>query len=78
MTRDRHPDVFGYYVNFDRPEGFFADVRNTVGQTVFELRDTSIIEVGAMRHKRDVSGLRSYLVKEGVMTPDQILLLMAA
>ena len=78
MTSERHPDVFGYYVNFDRPEGFFADVRNTVGKTVFELRDTSIIEVGTMRHKRDVSGLRSFLVKEGVMTPDQILLLMAA
>ena len=78
MTRGRNPDVFGYYVNFDRPEGFFADVRNTVGKTVFEMRDTSIIEVGAMRHKRDVAGLRNYLVREGVMTPQQVLLLMAA
>lgn len=78
MGRSRNPDVYGYYVNFDRPEGFFADVRNTVGKTVFEMRDTTIIEVGEMRHKRDVSGLREYLVRQGVMTPDQILLLMAA
>lgn len=78
MTRSRSPDVFGYYVNFDRPEGFFADVRNTVGKTVFELRDTAIIEAGTMRHKRDVAGLRNYLVQEGVMTPKQVLLLMAA
>lgn len=78
MTRGGKTDVYGYYVNFDRPEGFFADVRNTVGKTVFEIRDTSIIEDGAMRHKRDVSGLRNYLVREGVMTADQVLLLMAA
>jgi hypothetical protein len=78
MTRGKNPDVYGYYVNFDRPEGFFADVRNAVGKTVFEMRDTTIIEGGEMRHKRDVSGLRDYLVKEGVMSSDQILLLMAA
>jgi hypothetical protein len=78
MTFETRTAVFGYYVNFDRPEGFFADVRNTVGKTVFEMRDTAIVEAGTMRHKRDVHGLRSYLVKEGVMTPDQILLLMAA
>jgi hypothetical protein len=78
MTRGSKTDVYGYYVNFDRPEGFFADVRNTVGKTVFAMRDTTIVEAGVMRHKRDVHGLRNYLVKEGVMAPDQILLLMAA
>lgn len=78
MTANNRLSVFGYYVNFDRPEEFFADVRNTVGETIFELRDMSIIELGAMQHKRDVNGLRRYLVREGVMAPDQILLLMAA
>ena len=78
MTTNNRLSVYGYYVNFDRPEEFFADVRDTVGQTIFELRDTSIIEIGAMQHKRDVNGLRRYLVREGVMAPDQILLLMAA
>lgn len=70
--------AYGYYVNFDRPDGFFADVRNTLGKTVFELHDTSIIESGLMRHKRDVSGLREYLVEQGLMDRRQLLLLMAA
>ena len=70
--------AYGYYVNFDRPDGFFADVRNTLGKTVFEIHDTSIIESGQMRHKRDVSGLRNYLVDQGLMDRRQMLLLMAA
>ena len=70
--------AYGYYVNFDRPDGFFADVRNAVGKTVFELHDTQIIESGLMRHKRDVSGLRDYLVGQGLMDRQQMLLLMAA
>lgn len=76
--RDRKDEVFGYYVNFDRPDGFFADVRNTLGKTVFELHDTQIIESGLMRHKRDVNGLRDYLVEQGLMERRQLLLLMAA
>lgn len=71
-------EAFGYYVNFDRPDGFFADVRNTLGVTVFELHDTNIIESGLMRHKRDVTGLRQYLVGQGLMDRRQMLLLMAA
>ena len=71
-------EAYGYYVNFDRPDGFFADVRNTLGKTVFELHDTKIIENGLMRHKRDVSGLREYLVEQGLMDSRQLLLLMAA
>lgn len=75
---DKKDQAYGYYVNFDRPDGFFADVRNTLGKTVFELHDTRIIESGQMRHKRDVSGLREYLVDQGLMDSRQMLLLMAA
>lgn len=75
---DKKEQAYGYYVNFDRPDGFFADVRNTLGKTVFEIRDTEIIESGLMRHKRDVSGLRDYLVEQGLMDRRQLLLLMAA
>lgn len=71
-------EAFGYYVNFDRSDEFFADVRNTIGKTVFELHDTSIIDLGLMRHKRDVGGLRDYLIAQGLMDDRQILLLMAA
>jgi hypothetical protein len=79
MPNDKRPTAaFGYYVNFDRPDNFFADVRNALGKTVFELRDTQIIEHGVMRDKRDVEGLRDFLVERGVMSDDQLLLLMAA
>ena len=77
-TGDNKKAAYGYYVNFDRPDGFFADVRNALGKTVFELRDIQIIESGLMRHKRDVSGLREYLVGQGLMERQQMLLLMAA
>lgn len=75
---EKKEQAYGYYVNFDRPDGFFADVRNTLGKTVFEIRDTEIIDSGLMRHKRDVSGLRDYLVEQGLMDRRQLLLLMAA
>ena len=74
----KNDGAYGYYVNFDRPDGFFADVRNTLGHTVFEIHDTQIIDSGLMRHKRDVTGLRDYLVDQGVMNRRQMLLLMAA
>lgn len=75
---DKKDRAYGYYVNFDRPDGFFADVRNTLGKTVFELHDTQIIDAGLMRHKRDVNGLRDYLVEQGLMDRSHLLLLMAA
>jgi hypothetical protein len=75
---ERRDRAYGYYVNFDRPDGFFADVRNTLGKTVFELHDTQIIEAGVMCHKRDVAGLRDYLVEQGLMDRSHMLLLMAA
>jgi hypothetical protein len=75
---DKKKGAYGYYVNFDRPDAFFADVRNALGKTDFELHDTQIIESGLMRHKRDVSGLREYLVGQGLMEGQQMLLLMAA
>ena len=79
MHNDRKTAAaFGYYVNFDKPDNFFADVRNALGKTVFELRDTQIIEAGVMADKRDVRGLRNFLVERGVMQGDQMLLLMAA
>ena len=71
-------EAYGYYVNFDRPDSFFADVRNTLGKTVFEIHDTRIFESGLMRHKRDVNGLRQHLVEQGLMDLRQMLLLMAA
>lgn len=71
-------EAYGYYVNFDCPGNFFADVRNELGKTIFELHDTQIIDSGIMRHKRDINGLRQVLVARGLMDRRQMLLLMAA
>lgn len=78
MNHTKRQAAFGYYVNFDKPDQFFADVRNALGKTVFELRDTEIIDSGVMSDKRDVAGLREFLIERGVMHNDEMLLLMAA
>jgi hypothetical protein len=75
---EKKTEAYGYYVNFDRPGNFFADVRNTLGKTIFEIHDTEIIDCGLMRHKRDINGLRQVLVARGLMDRRQMLLLMAA
>lgn len=63
---------FGYYVNLDERGEFYADVRNTGGETVFEIRisdaeDSNIVEDGFMAHKNDVRGLEEHLADLGVI-----------
>lgn len=64
--------LYGFYVNLDEREAFFADVRDRAGNTVFELRSgddgrIDLVEDGFMRHGRDIGGLRTYLVGTGVI-----------
>ncbi len=61
--------TFQYYINLDERGSFRADVRDEIGDTVFEIRagneleedETSIFEDGYMKHGRDLVGLQSYL-----------------
>lgn len=66
------PGPFGYYVNLDERGDFYADVRNPVGETIFEIHaeedgSIALIEDGFMRHKTDLDGLRAHLVDLGLI-----------
>jgi len=62
--------LYGYSINLDERGGFYADVRDESGETIFEIRDgnelgedeSSIFEDGFMRGKNDLDGLASYLI----------------
>jgi len=73
--------TYQYYINLDERGYFYADVRNSSGKTVFEIKagdslpegQTSIFEDGFMKHKDDLEGLRKYLVQLGIMKEGQTL-----
>lgn len=59
--------LFTYHVNLDERGEFYADVRNSQEETVFEIHGGQIFEDGFMKHKTDLFGLREYLVSLGIM-----------
>lgn len=67
-----HP-LYGYYVNLDERGEFFADVRDSVGRTIYEIHgdpddgSVSEIEDGFMDHKLDTEGLQSHLRSLGII-----------
>lgn len=61
--------VFTYYINLDERGSFYADVRNSDEETVFEISGFDIFEDGFMDDKNDMDGLHSHLVKLGIMAP---------
>lgn len=73
------PAKFMYFINLDERGSFYADVRNTSGNTVFEIKagnelgpdESSIFEDGYMKNKYDLEGLKEYLVELGIMKPNQ-------
>lgn len=74
---------YTYHVNFDERGGFYADVRDPQGVTVFEVRggnelpddETSLVDDGYMKHLRDINGLLEYLIQAGIL-PKQATLIM--
>jgi hypothetical protein len=65
------PAVYQYHINLDERGEFYADVRNTSGNTVFEIKGFDIFEEGWMDDKRDINGLREYLISLGIMKTEQ-------
>ena len=61
--------TYKYFINLDERGSFLADVRNSKGKTVFEIKagdelaedETSIFDDGFMSHKNDLEGLETYL-----------------
>lgn len=70
---------YTYTINLDERGSFYADVRDPGGNTIFEIKagnelepgETSIFEDGFMKHKKDLVGLKQYLVQLGIMKEDQ-------
>lgn len=68
-------NLFGYYINLDERGSFSADVRNTAGETVYEVKagdelgedESSIIEDGFMKNTTDTDGLCDYLKSLGII-----------
>jgi hypothetical protein len=69
--------MFLYHVNLDERGGYYADVRDPDGLTIFEIKagdlldegESSIFEDGFMRHGKDMDGLTDYLRQLGVIPP---------
>jgi hypothetical protein len=65
----KKPETFLYYINLDERGSFSADVRNTSGETIFEIKagnelgenESSIFDDGFMKDKNDLAGLTTYL-----------------
>lgn len=63
-------DIYGYYINNDERGDFQADIRDTKGVTVYEVKagdslgedETSIFDDGFMKDRNDLAGLQEYLV----------------
>ena len=75
------PATNTYHINLDDRGSFSADVRNSAGTTVFDIKagdelpkgDSDIFEDGFMQHKHDMDSLKDYLVQLGIMKPQQFL-----
>lgn len=70
MTKKR---VFEYYINLDERGDFYADVRTKSGKTVMEIKGFDIFEDGFMQNKKDMRGLKEYLVSLKIMNDIDIL-----
>ena len=79
LSKPFNPQTYSYFINLDERGSFYADVRDSSGKTVFEIKagnelgedETSIFEDGFMEHEDDLEGLRKYLVHLGIMKEGQ-------
>lgn len=82
MSTTPQQGPLGFYVNLDERGSFYADVRNALGDTVFELRaegeELDLVEDGFMKHKTDIDGLSSYLASIGVIEEKTSIMEMSA
>jgi len=70
-------EAFLYYINLDERGSFCADVRNSSGETIFEIKagnelaegEVSIFDDGFMADKNDIAGLTDYLRSMAIIGP---------
>jgi hypothetical protein len=73
MESNRPRTTYHYFINLDERGEFFADVRNSRERSVLEIRGFSIFDDGFMSHKKDLTGLKDYLVSLRLMKSDWLL-----
>lgn len=65
--------TYEYYINLEERGEFYADIRNSLGDTVYDLfqdEETGVIQPvydGFMKHTKDLVGLRKYLIYRGII-----------
>lgn len=70
------PQRYGYYINLDERGEFFADVRNSNEDSIFEINGLEIFDDGFMKNKNDIKGLQEYLIYLGIINKDDDILTM--
>lgn len=74
-------DTFYYFINLDERGAFYADVRDSSENTIYEIKidysdssnensDESIFTDGYMKNTKDIDGLQEYLISLGVIPPE--------
>ncbi len=71
MTQLFRGTAYRYFINLNERGCFHADVRNTRGRSIFEIKGFEIFEDGWMQHRSDIAGLKRYLVHLGLMKREQ-------
>ena len=73
ITDEDCQDCYTYHINLDERGEFFADVRNSDDETVYEIKGDQIFEDGFMKDKNDIAGLEKYLIQLSIL-PDTAIL----
>jgi len=60
-------NIYTYHINLDERGEFYADIRKNDDETVFEIKGSQIFEDGFMKNKKDMVGLKEYLVSHRIM-----------
>lgn len=64
-----------YHINLDERGEFYADVRNSSEETIFEIHGCDIFEDGWMKHKHHTAGLLEYLIHLGLANHNSTLVM---
>ena len=66
---------YTYHINLDERGDFFADVRDSKDNTIYEIIGWSIFEDGFMVDRKDTAGLQEYLRDLGIITENDTIAL---
>ena len=67
------PDDYLFFINLDERGEFYADVRDSNDNTVYEIHGTDLVEDGYIQDKADLNGLLHYLIQTCILPPSSSL-----